>query len=149
VTEAASAALDHDDPDASDADDLDLIPYPQIVPAPDPSTLGQHLSTFACWLTKATFDKHGNVIVSFRVDASDKYAALPLTDVAGKRFTVLVHAPQEWQPVVEAGVMRVHKVRSSRKAKLQKRMKVRRWRTVRRVFVGWDGPWEMVNDDEH
>jgi hypothetical protein len=124
-------------PDDDDGtNDLDFIPYPTITEPPDPADLGQFLSSFGCWLVKATFDKHGAIMLTFRVDHADKYAALPLTDVAGKKFTALIHAPSEWQPVVESGVLRIQKVRASRKQKMEQRRVAREWRRVAHLFHG-------------
>ena len=109
----------------------DLFPFPELPPLPaDP---GEYLTNFVGHLTTSKFDRNGNLQLIFTVDPTDKYKAIPLTDIRGRNFTVSVYADRGRTPLVRRGTLGVYDAQVAAK----QRRSDRQWKTVKREsFTG-------------
>lgn len=109
-----------------------LAPFPLLPPPPvDP---GEYLSHFGGDIIKFAFDpRTQDVILHVKVDPADKYKALPLSDVRGRRFAFTVHTPRGARPLVASGKLAVY---AGREGRVQ-RTKDRRWGKQRAMW--WSG----------
>lgn len=53
---------------------------------------GGEIAQFTGDISKFTFDAKGNLVMTFVVSPENKWAALPLTDIRGRRFLVTISA---------------------------------------------------------
>lgn len=111
----------------------DLFPFPELPPLPaDP---GEYLTNFVAHLHSTKFDRNGNLQLIFTVDPTDKYKAIPLTDIRGRNFTVSVYADRGRTPLVQRGTLGVY----AAQMKVKERRADRAWKTARReLFDGLD-----------
>lgn len=109
----------------------DLAPFPTLPPPPaDP---GEYLTSFGCDVTKFAFDSRTqDLILHVKVDAVDKYKAMPLSDVRGRRFMMTVHTPRGKRPLVASGKLAVYTGREDR----AQRAKDRRWGRMKAQWWG-------------
>lgn len=111
-----------------------LAPFPTL--PPPPSDPGEYLSHFGGDLKDFKIDKRtGALILVVTVDLTDKYLAMPLTDIRGRRFSWTVHTPRGKKPLVARGALAVYAGREGR----AQRAKDRRWGRVKaESFTGSD-----------
>ena len=77
-----------------------LAPFPRLPPPPEDP--GEYLTFFGADMPKPSFDRNGNLVLQLIVNPEDKYKAMPLTDIRGRRFHITVHAPHGRHPLVAA-----------------------------------------------
>lgn len=111
----------------------DLAPFPDLpLPPADP---GEFLTHFGGWISAFRFDKDGKLVIQVTVDDTDKYLAMPLSDIRGRTFKWTVHAPRGRTPLTRRGTLGVYDARQ----RIRNRQADRRWRRVRKeVFDGTD-----------
>ena len=111
----------------------DTTPFPDLPPPPaDP---GEFITHFAAHIASFRFDRDNNLQLILTVAATDKYNAMPLTDVRGRAFGMSVYAERGKRPLVRAGTLGVYDARE----KVKQKQADRRWnRVLARNFLGHD-----------
>jgi hypothetical protein len=124
---------DDGDEDGDRDEDFQVIPFPQPVPEPSPHQRGTHLTSFVAHMGQPTFNRDGVLVLKFLIPPEDKYAALPLSDILGRRFLLSAYTLPGKSAVVEDGTLRIYKVRAARK----QRKTDREWRkALYQHFIG-------------
>lgn len=111
----------------------DQAPFPDLPPPPaDP---GEFLTYFTGHIGGFRLDKDGNLQLIISVAETDKYLAMPLSDIRGRTFTWTVHAPRGRKPLTRRGTLGVYDAQTRAK----NRRADRQWeRTKRDHFIGGD-----------
>lgn len=91
-------------------------PFPELPPPPaDP---GEFLTYFEADIPSSRIDaKSGRLVLNVAAIIEDKYKAMPLTDIRGKRLRFAVYAPRGRKPITAAGRLAVYQMRENRSAK--------------------------------
>ena len=106
--------------------DLNTFTFPLTGPSvgPDDTTSSAHLATFNTSMMAPKIDsRSGDLILQLRVVAADKYAAIPLTEVLGRKLTLKVFGPRATQKHLGVGVER----QSAAREKVAARRRRRGW----------------------
>lgn len=106
--------------------DLNTFTFPLTGPSvgPDDTTSSAHLATFNTSVMAPKIDaRSGDLILQLRVVAADKYAAIPLTEVLGRKLTLKVFGPRATQKHLGVGVER----QSAAREKVAARRRRRGW----------------------
>lgn len=97
--------------------------FPDLPPRPPDSTLGTFITHFTADVPTSRIDtKSGRLILNVMVDDADKYQAMPVTDLRGRRFHVLIYAVEGHTPVVTNGRLRVHDAQKRKKRREMDRL---------------------------
>lgn len=80
--------------------------FPELPPAPE--NPGEFLTHFQADMPKSSIDKDGQLVITLVVPIEDKYKAMPLTDIRGRRFNVSVFAKEGRRPMIREGVLAVY-----------------------------------------
>ena len=106
-------------------------PFPDLPPQPaDP---GEFLTHFGGHVSSFGFDRDNNLVLKITVAATDKYLAMPLTDVRGRQFGVSIYAERGRRPLVRRGKLGVYDAQE----RVKQNRADRRWnRVLARHFVG-------------
>lgn len=67
----------------------------------------EELVAFRADIPKFAFDAKGNLVIHLRVVPDDKWLALPLTDIRGRRFTFHAYCPPARARMLKATMKRV------------------------------------------
>lgn len=111
------------------------IPAPFPTLPPPPADPGEFLTHFSAHIGSFRFDRDGNLQLVLSVAETDKYLAMPLSDIRGRTFTWTVHAPRGRKPLTRRGTLGVYDARERSKNKRADR----RWAKTRRDhFEGSD-----------
>lgn len=104
-------------------------PFPELPPPPaDP---GEFLTYFEADIPSSRIDaKSGRLVINVAAIIEDKYKAMPLTDIRGKRLRFAVYAPRGRKPITAAGRLAVYEMRENRSNK----RKTREWEKVRAAY---------------
>ncbi len=103
-------------------------PFPELPPPPaDP---GEFLTFFSGHIGGFRLDKDGNLHRSIAVAETDKYLALPLSDIRGRTFNWTVHAPRGRYPLTRRGTLGVYDAQT----RVKERRADRRWARTRRDY---------------
>lgn len=99
----------------------DASPFPELPPAPDDP--GEYLTWFEGDVVGSLIDaKDGGLILKVKVTPTDKYRAMPLTDIRGRRFNWTVHARRGRKPLVAAnGQAAIYAMRENREKRAAER----------------------------
>lgn len=81
----------------------------------------------------------GDVILKLRVVSADKYAALPLTEVLGRKLTLAIYGPRATQKHLGVGVERS----SAARDKVTARRRLRGWRAEMDTWLEDDPDWHV------
>lgn len=106
--------------------DLNTFTFPLTGPSVGPydTTSSAHLATFNTSVMAPKIDaRSGDLILQLRVVAADKYAAIPLTEVLGRKLTLKVFGPRATQKHLGVGVER----QSAAREKVAARRRRRGW----------------------
>lgn len=105
---------------------LGAFSFPLTGPSvgPEDTIPGSLLATFNTSVMAPKIDsRSGDLILQLRVVASDKYAAIPLTEVLGRKLTVAAYGPRATQKHLGVGVER----QSAAREKVAARRRRRGW----------------------
>lgn len=106
--------------------DLNTFTFPLTGPSVTAAdtTASAHLATFNTSVMAPKIDaRSGDLILQLRVVAADKYAAIPLTEVLGRKLTLKVFGPRATQKHLGVGVER----QSAAREKVAARRRRRGW----------------------
>lgn len=108
--------------------------FPELPPPPaDP---GEYLTYFTGHIGGFKFDRDGNLQLVVAVAKTDKYLAMPLSDIRGRTFNFTVHAPRGRRPLVRRGTLAVYDAQT----RVKTRKADRAWARARRdYFEGSEG----------
>lgn len=106
--------------------DLNTFSFPLTGPSvtATDTTASSLLATFNTSMMAPKIDaRSGDLILQLRVVAADKYAAIPLTEVLGRKLTLKVFGPRATQKHLGVGVER----QSAAREKVAARRRRRGW----------------------
>lgn len=106
--------------------DLNTFSFPLTGPSVTAAdtTASSLLATFNTSMMAPKIDsRSGDLILQLRVVAADKYAAIPLTEVLGRKLTIAVHGPRATQKHLGVGVER----QSAARERVAERRRLRGW----------------------
>lgn len=106
--------------------DLNTFSFPLTGPSVDPRDTipSALLATFNTSVMAPKIDgRSGDVILQLRVVAADKYAAIPLTEILGRKLTIQVFGPRATQKHLGVGVER----QSAARERVTERRRLRGW----------------------
>ena len=114
---------------------VSIQPFPELRDLP--ASPGEYLTFFDADVPSSRIDaKSGRLVLNVSVVVDDKYWAMPITDIRGKRLRFAVYAPRGRKDITRAGRLAVYDMRENRATRRQQR----EWAKVRAAyFEGVDG----------
>lgn len=116
--------------------------FPLVGPsvAPDDTLDANLLATInVAAMAPSIESRTGDVILKLRVVSADKYAALPLTEVLGRKLTLAIYGPRATQKHLGVGLERS----SAARDKVTARRRRRGWEAEMQTWLEDDPDWHV------